>query len=131
MTADPYEGRPLPFAIFQKLVDGEIASNNGGWQWSAGTGADASPYFRIQNPWNQTRRYDPEGLYIKQWIPELRDVRPADLMKPPSTPLARNYPLPMADHARERRETLDRFNKARRAIGQPLPAGTTGLRALK
>jgi deoxyribodipyrimidine photo-lyase len=109
----------------QKLVDGEIASNNGGWQWSAGTGADASPYFRIQNPWNQTKSYDPEALYIKQWVPELRDVRPTDLMKPPSTTLARNYPMPMVDHAREREETLDRFSEAKRAgaSDQRVPAG--------
>ncbi|HEY0793135.1 MAG TPA: deoxyribodipyrimidine photo-lyase [Chthoniobacterales bacterium] len=115
----------------QKLIDGDIASNNGGWQWSAGTGADASPYFRIQNPWNQTKTYDPEGLYIKQWVPELRDVRPADLIKPSSTPLARNYPVPMVDHAREREETLERFNEAKRAAGEPLPAGTAGRLASK
>ena len=53
--------------FMQHLVDGEIASNNGGWQWSAGTGADAAPYFRIQNPWTQTKSYDPDGDYIKQW----------------------------------------------------------------
>ena len=57
--------------FMQHLVDGEIASNNGGWQWSAGTGADAAPYFRIQNPWTQTKRYDPDGSYIRQWVPEL------------------------------------------------------------
>jgi deoxyribodipyrimidine photo-lyase len=56
--------------FLQKLVDGEIASNNGGWQWSAGTGADAAPYFRIQNPWQQTKAYDPQGEYIKRWVPE-------------------------------------------------------------
>ena len=67
----------------QHLIDAEIASNNGGWQWSAGTGADAAPYFRIQNPWTQTTRYDPEGLYIKHWLPELSHVPPALLCEPP------------------------------------------------
>ncbi len=57
--------------FMQHLTDGEIASNNGGWQWSAGTGADASPYFRIQNPWAQSARHDPQARFIKHWIPEL------------------------------------------------------------
>ena len=85
--------------FMQRLVDGEIASNNGGWQWSAGTGADAAPYFRIQNPWSQTKRFDPDGAYIKTWVPELRDVPPESLARPPelwATPrtLAKNYPPP-------------------------------------
>ncbi len=97
--------------FMQQLTDGEIASNNGGWQWSAGTGADAAPYFRIQNPWTQTQRYDPEGRYIKEWLPELRDV-PADrFAKPPADgrTLAPGYPLPMVDHAVARDRTLAMF----------------------
>jgi deoxyribodipyrimidine photo-lyase len=101
--------------FMQKLVDGDIAANNGGWQWSAGTGADAAPYFRIQNPWAQTSRYDPSGRYIKTWIPELRDVDPARLAKPPSTRLANDYPPPIVDHAKERQNTLERFHRARQA----------------
>ena len=95
--------------FMQKLVDGEIASNNGGWQWSAGTGADAAPYFRIQNPWTQTKRYDPEGAYIKQWVKELSDVPAAKLMEPAKVPLHPDYPLPIVDHAIERARTLERF----------------------
>lgn len=97
--------------FMQTLIDGEIASNNGGWQWSAGTGADAAPYFRIQNPWSQTKRYDAEGKYIKHWVPELRDVpAKAFLEQPPDgKPLAKGYPLPMVDHGTERDETLRRF----------------------
>lgn len=97
--------------FMQSLVDGEIASNNGGWQWSAGTGADAAPYFRIQNPWTQTKRYDPQGAYIKSWIPELRDVDPERFCDPPSPGLrlAPGYPPPMVDHARARDITLDLF----------------------
>jgi deoxyribodipyrimidine photo-lyase len=99
--------------FMQRLVDGEIASNNGGWQWSAGTGADAAPYFRIQNPWSQTQRYDPEGKYIKQWVPELRDVEAAKFMEPPDNgaSLARNYPPPVVDHAVERDVTLEMFRE--------------------
>ena len=70
--------------FMQKLVDGDIAANNGGWQWSAGTGADAAPYFRIQNPWSQTKSYDPDGTYIKAWVPELRDVDPIRFTQPPA-----------------------------------------------
>jgi deoxyribodipyrimidine photo-lyase len=100
--------------FMQKLVDGDVASNNGGWQWSAGTGADAAPYFRIQNPWSQTKNYDPDGKYIKNWVPELREVDPARFMQPPSDRLVKNYPLPIVDHAKERLVALERFNRARR-----------------
>ena len=94
--------------FMKRLVDGDIAANNGGWQWSAGTGADAAPYFRIQNPWLQTKRFDPEGTFIRQWLPELRDVATARLMAPPvdGRPIAKNYPAPMLDHSREREISL-------------------------
>lgn len=97
--------------FMQRLIDGEIASNNGGWQWSAGTGADAAPYFRIQNPWNQTARYDADGKYIKRWVPELADVPAKNFLAPPADgkALARGYPLPMLDHSAERDETMRRF----------------------
>lgn len=99
--------------FMQQLVDGEIASNNGGWQWSAGVGADAAPYFRIQNPWTQTKRYDPNGEYIKQWIPELRDIEPKRFSKPPAAgeTISSGYPQPMVDHAVERQRTLEWFAK--------------------
>jgi len=99
--------------FMQQLVDGEIASNNGGWQWSAGTGADAAPYFRIQNPWTQTARYDPKGEYIKRWVPELKDTPAKLLMAPPKDGrlIARDYPLPIVDHAAERNRTLEIFKR--------------------
>jgi deoxyribodipyrimidine photo-lyase len=99
--------------FMQHLVDGEIASNNGGWQWCAGTGADAAPYFRIQNPWTQTKRYDPQGSYIKKWIPELRGQPLDKLIEPPKLRLHADYPLPIVDHATERDRTLARFRNAR------------------
>jgi deoxyribodipyrimidine photo-lyase len=97
--------------FMQQLTDGEIASNNAGWQWSAGTGADAAPYFRIQNPWMQTARYDSAGAYIKHWLPELRDVPAARLARPPedNRALVPGYPLPMVDHAVAREKTLAMF----------------------
>src|ERR1700722_11013571 len=100
--------------FMRKLVDGDIAANNGGWQWCAGTGADAAPYFRIQNPWSQSKSYDPTGKYIKRWVPELRDVDPLRFTRPPTDRLAKDYPKPMVDHATERLETLKRFERTRR-----------------
>jgi len=99
----------------QHLLDGEIASNNGGWQWSAGTGADAAPYFRIQNPWSQTKRFDPEGRYIKKWVPELAHLDPKQLITPPvdDQPIAKDYPFPIVDHSDERKKTLAIFKKHR------------------
>lgn len=99
--------------FMQYLLDGEIANNNGGWQWSAGTGADAAPYFRIQNPWTQSERWDPEGEYIKRWVPELEKVDPKRFSKPPENggKLCADYVEPIVDHKTEREETLARFKK--------------------
>jgi deoxyribodipyrimidine photo-lyase len=101
--------------FMQNLLDGEIASNNGGWQWSAGTGADAAPYFRIQNPWSQTVKFDPAGLYIKRWVPELANVHPSRFHEAPQDgkPLANDYPLPCVDHKTERDRTLAIFKNHR------------------
>ncbi|HEX8309873.1 MAG TPA: deoxyribodipyrimidine photo-lyase, partial [Chthoniobacteraceae bacterium] len=97
----------------QRLVDAEIASNNGGWQWSASTGTDAAPYFRIQNPWTQAKRFDPDGEYIRRWVPELRDVRTAHLFAPPPAGecITPRYPPPIVDHARERDVALEMFRR--------------------
>ena len=101
--------------FMQALTDGEIASNNGGWQWSAGTGADAAPYFRIQNPWTQAKRFDPEARYIRRWVPELA-AAPSDALFAPQVtgiPGARSYPRPMLDHSEERDRTLAMFKRHR------------------
>lgn len=99
--------------FMQRLLDGEIASNNGGWQWSSGTGTDAAPYFRIQNPWTQSLRFDLGAKYIKQWLPELKDIPPAMLHKPPAPgmKLVKEYPLPMVDHATERDAALKAYKE--------------------
>ena len=95
----------------QRLTEGDIANNNGNWQWCAGSGADAAPYFRIQNPWSQSARHDPAGDYIRAWVPELRAAPAAALHAPPEPGrrIAPDYPPPMVDHAREREETLRVF----------------------
>ena len=118
LTKDLHLDWRLGEAFFlQHLLDGEIASNNGGWQWSAGTGADAAPYFRIQNPWTQTSRYDPKGVYVKKWVPELAAEDPKALAKAPAPgcSVAPDYPPPMVDHGREREETLRRFKSLKEA----------------
>ncbi len=97
--------------FMQRLTDGDIAANNGGWQWSAGVGADAAPYFRIQNPWLQSARWDPDGEYIKRWIPELKSIDPRQFHKPPESGqrLAKDYPSPMLDHHAARDACLEMF----------------------
>jgi len=118
LTKDLHLDWRLGEAFFlQHLLDGEIACNNGGWQWSAGIGADAAPYFRIQNPWTQTARYDPDGAYIRKWVPELANVDAKAMAKAPSPgqSVAPGYPAPMVDHGREREETLRRFKVLKEA----------------
>ena len=87
--------------FMEQLLDGDLAPNNGGWQWAASTGCDPQPYFRIFNPWLQGKKFDPDGDYIKRWVPELKDTYSADLHDPPSLP-RNGYPLPIVDHATQR-----------------------------
>lgn len=87
----------------QKLVDYDPAVNNGNWQWAASTGCDAQPYFRIFNPWLQQKKFDPDCLYIKRFIPELAAQSPAIIhsLANPAHSLMTNYPRPLVDHAQE------------------------------
>jgi deoxyribodipyrimidine photo-lyase len=97
------------------LVDGDLASNTPGWQWTAGTGTDASPSFRVFNPVSQSKRFDPHGEYIRRWVPELRDVDGVAVHEPwklPGGPPA-GYPAPIVDHAAERLEALRRYDDVR------------------
>jgi deoxyribodipyrimidine photo-lyase len=100
--------------FMQSLVDGDFASNNGGWQWSASTGTDAAPYFRIFNPISQSKRYDPAAKYIHRFLPELVDV-PADMLHRPREKwdVEVDYPDPIVDHAKARQMVLDAFGKKR------------------
>lgn len=101
--------------FMSKLIDGDFASNNGGWQWSASTGTDSVPYFRMFNPILQSKKFDPEGKFIKKWIPELSIV-PNKYIHNPITWLKKNnllinYPVPIIDHKITRKNTLDIFKK--------------------
>ena len=97
--------------FMEHLVDGDIASNQHGWQWTAGTGTDASPYFRIFNPISQGERFDPHGKYVRTWIPELADT-PDDVVHAPwLAGLLNPYLEPIVDHAAERQESLIRYKQ--------------------
>lgn len=101
--------------FMQRLVDGDPAANNGGWQWCASTGTDATPYFRIFNPTLQSRKFDPEGRYIRRWVPELAGVEAPSIHEPARDPaiLARTgYPPPCVDYAARRAEALDLLGSA-------------------
>ena len=99
--------------FMEQLVDGDFAANNGGWQWSASTGTDATPYFRLFNPTTQGSRFDPQGLFTKQWIPELADVPVKHLFEPHKTPLNLAYPRPIVDHKRARDRVITVFKSIR------------------
>ncbi|MGX5820478.1 cryptochrome/photolyase family protein [Chitinophaga lutea] len=81
----------------QKLLDFDLASNNGGWQWAAGSGCDAAPYFRVFNPQLQAKKFDPEGRYIRQWVPEFDTL---------------NYARPIVEHEMARKRALEAYTKA-------------------
>ena len=101
--------------FLRHLVDGDLASNNHGWQWVAGTGTDASPYYRVFNPITQGKKFDPDGAYVKRWVPELRALDPKHVHEPWLSPdgVPTGYPLPVVDHAEERRVALDRYAQVR------------------
>jgi deoxyribodipyrimidine photo-lyase len=97
------------------LIDGDVASNNHGWQWVAGTGTDASPYFRVFNPVTQGLKFDPQGDYVRRWVPELEHLPGKAAHEPWKSDVGyeRDYPLRIVDHADERQEALARYQAAR------------------
>jgi len=117
--------------FMQHLLDGDPASNNGGWQWTAGTGTDAAPYFRIFNPVLQGKKFDPRGDYVRRWVPELARVPAAWIHSPWEMPdeaqalagarIGRDYPTPVVDHAFARHRALAAYGAARRVRERPLP----------
>jgi deoxyribodipyrimidine photo-lyase len=116
--------------FMRHLVDGDLASNQHGWQWTAGTGTDAAPYFRIFNPISQGKRFDPDGVYVKRWVPELGDVAKKFIHEPWLEKAAPRqlglgssvesiskalYPAPIVDHGVERDEAMARYRATRPA----------------
>lgn len=98
--------------FMEHLVDGDFASNNGGWQWSASTGTDAAPYFRIFNPTSQSRTHDADGAFIRKHVPEMAALDSKSIHDPP--PMARmrlNYPQPIVDHRAARERVMREFKR--------------------
>jgi deoxyribodipyrimidine photo-lyase len=121
--------------FMEHLVDGDVAANNGGWQWAAGTGTDAQPYFRVFNPVAQGERHDPDGSYVRRWIPELAGVPDRFVQAPWTMPssvqatagcaVGRDYPSPIVDHAWARARALAAYASTR----VPAPAQRPASRA--
>ena len=88
------------------LVDYSPMQNNGGWQWAASTGCDPQPYFRVFNPYLQSQKFDPEGVYIKKYIPELKHCTGKLIHEPQQDLMTRDYPPPIVDHSIQRQEAL-------------------------
>ena len=105
--------------FWDTLVDADLAQNAANWQWVAGSGADAAPYFRIFNPVLQGEKFDPKGAYVRQWLPGLKDLpdkfihqpwrAPADVLGKAGVTLGKDYPLPIVDHATAREQALSAF----------------------
>ncbi len=103
----------------EKLIDFDLASNNGGWQWAASSGCDAQPYFRIFNPVTQSERFDPQGKFIRRYLPQLGKLADRDIHAPWKLPretlqqagmeLGKDYPEPIIDHDAARKQTLERY----------------------
>ncbi|SDB83472.1 deoxyribodipyrimidine photo-lyase [Raineyella antarctica] len=116
LTKDLHQWWPAGAAWFeQRLIDADLASNAHGWQWTAGTGTDAAPYFRVFNPVLQGKKFDPDGDYVRRWVPELRHLPGVLAHEPWKSPKGpdQGYPDRIVDHDRERKVTLARYQLAR------------------
>jgi deoxyribodipyrimidine photo-lyase len=98
----------------KKLTDYDPASNNGNWQWTASTGVDSQPYFRIFNPWSQSEQYDAKATYIKKWVPELRDVDAKTIHNEDKMMAEKiaGYPKPIVDYTEQKEKALRLYKDA-------------------
>ena len=104
--------------FMKQLVDGDMAANNGGWQWSAGTGTDAAPYFRIFNPVSQAEKFDPQGEFVRRWIPELKDFPDDQIQQPWENPLLLSkskYSERIVLHEEQREKCLTMFKMVKQS----------------
>jgi deoxyribodipyrimidine photo-lyase len=109
--------------FWDTLVDADLASNTLGWQWVAGCGADAAPYFRIFNPVSQGKKFDPDGTYVRRWVPELQGLSndyihdpssaPESVLKSAGVALGRSYPEPLVRHSAARIAALRAYSSIR------------------
>ncbi len=102
--------------FMKMLLDGDLAPNNGGWQWAASTGCDPQPYFRIFNPWLQSAKFDPEAVYIKKYIPELNELSAKDIHNVEGLAKAKKYPKPIVNHALQKAKAILLFKEAQTAF---------------
>jgi deoxyribodipyrimidine photo-lyase len=98
----------------EKLMDFDLAANNGGWQWSSSSGCDAQPYFRIFNPYSQSEKFDSEGVFIKQWIPELARANAKEIHRPDAL-LFQGYPLPIVSYEKNRQRCLEMYTVVKKS----------------
>ena len=114
--------------FMSQLIDGDLAANNGGWQWAASTGTDAAPYFRIFNPTTQGEKFDKQGVFMRRWLPELAKVPEKALHQPwvwaDKQGVTLDYPRPIVDHKQARQETLAAWEAARKGIIPPPDGGS-------
>ena len=113
--------------FWDTLVDADLANNSLGWQWVAGCGVDAAPFFRVFNPVGQGERFDPHGDYVRRWVPELASLpdrwihkpwqAPAAVLREAGVELGRSYPRPLVDHSEARDRALATFRKSRENSG--------------
>ncbi|MDP5071088.1 MAG: FAD-binding domain-containing protein, partial [Congregibacter sp.] len=115
--------------FWDTLVDADLASNGCSWQWVAGSGADAAPYFRIFNPVTQGEKFDKKGEYVRRWVPELAELpdkylhkpweAPADMLTLAGITLGENYPAPIVDHREARQAALDAYEQIKLSSTAP------------
>jgi deoxyribodipyrimidine photo-lyase len=99
--------------FMKMLLDGDLAPNNGGWQWAASTGCDPQPYFRIFNPWLQAAKFDPDADYIKTYIPELKNLTAKEIHTPGGREAVKYYPRPIIDHKTQSAKAIAIYKSAR------------------
>lgn len=99
--------------FMKQLLDGDLACNNGGWQWAASTGCDPQPYFRIFNPYLQSKKFDPDGEYIRKFVPELAGLRNEHIHEVPEAVRPAGYPKPIVDHSVQKAKTLKLYGSVK------------------
>ena len=119
--------------FWDTLVDADLGSNTASWQWVAGCGADAAPYFRIFNPILQGQKFDPKGDYVRHFVPELAKLAPEHIHEPWKAPasslakagvvLGKTYPLPIVDHAKARQKALEALKISKGEAGGAVESG--------
>jgi deoxyribodipyrimidine photo-lyase len=122
--------------FWDTLVDADLANNTLGWQWVAGCGADAAPFFRVFNPAAQGARFDTRGEYVRRWVPEISGLpdrwihhpsaAPAEVLRKAGVELGKTYPLPIVDHAAARRRALAALRVSSKVVRRGLRAGRSG-----